>query len=377
MAVLETLVRQLAAERRASRTPAGPAPPQPPVRRLGQRPSPGRASAPPIAGRRRVPADFPRERAACAAAAGTAATGAASGQRIRPLAARLRAVDRPARLPRHRRRRAARAPRAICSSSRSIATGSRRSCAALGGVARRGRAWARSAGGCEPRYRTYGAALIGAGAGIIYLSIWAASRLYGVLPSATGHRGAGARVGGARDDRLRDQRRGARHHRRARRVLRAGAPGPEPDQRRPAAPLPRQHGRGSGTRRRPGGAGGWPRSSWRRAISVSARVGAADHANPWARAPVRPDRRHRRPLRRAAGAVVGDPAAHLLRRLDPARCRESTGSTQHWAVLAAGIVLVGAGVVARLSVGPECCRFGSARTARSPAGRRARRSTSS
>jgi uncharacterized membrane protein len=38
----------------------------------------------------------------------------------------------------------------------------------------------------EPRYRTYGAALIGAGAGIIYLSIWAASRLYEVLPSASG-----------------------------------------------------------------------------------------------------------------------------------------------------------------------------------------------
>ena len=38
----------------------------------------------------------------------------------------------------------------------------------------------------ESRYRTYGAALIGAGAGIIYLSIWAASKLYGVLPSAPG-----------------------------------------------------------------------------------------------------------------------------------------------------------------------------------------------
>lgn len=36
------------------------------------------------------------------------------------------------------------------------------------------------------RYRTYGAALIGAGAGIIYLSVWAAARLYGVLPSASG-----------------------------------------------------------------------------------------------------------------------------------------------------------------------------------------------
>jgi uncharacterized membrane protein len=38
----------------------------------------------------------------------------------------------------------------------------------------------------ESKYRTYGAALIGAGAGIIYLSIWAACKLYGVLPSATG-----------------------------------------------------------------------------------------------------------------------------------------------------------------------------------------------
>ena len=38
----------------------------------------------------------------------------------------------------------------------------------------------------HPRYRTYGAALIGAGAGIIYLSVWAAARLYGVLPSAPG-----------------------------------------------------------------------------------------------------------------------------------------------------------------------------------------------
>jgi len=38
----------------------------------------------------------------------------------------------------------------------------------------------------QTRYRTYGAALIGAGAGIIYLSVWAASRLYGVLPTASG-----------------------------------------------------------------------------------------------------------------------------------------------------------------------------------------------
>jgi uncharacterized membrane protein len=36
------------------------------------------------------------------------------------------------------------------------------------------------------RYRTYGAALIGAGAGIIYLSVWAACRLYEVIPPSTG-----------------------------------------------------------------------------------------------------------------------------------------------------------------------------------------------
>ena len=38
----------------------------------------------------------------------------------------------------------------------------------------------------QPRYRTYGAALIGCGAGIIYLSVWAAARLYDVLPPTTG-----------------------------------------------------------------------------------------------------------------------------------------------------------------------------------------------
>jgi uncharacterized membrane protein len=36
------------------------------------------------------------------------------------------------------------------------------------------------------RYRTYGAALIGCGAAIIYLSVWAAARLYEVLPPTTG-----------------------------------------------------------------------------------------------------------------------------------------------------------------------------------------------
>jgi uncharacterized membrane protein len=36
------------------------------------------------------------------------------------------------------------------------------------------------------RYRTYGAALIGCGAGIIYLSVWAACRLYEVIPPTQG-----------------------------------------------------------------------------------------------------------------------------------------------------------------------------------------------
>jgi hypothetical protein len=36
------------------------------------------------------------------------------------------------------------------------------------------------------RYRVYGASLIGAGAGIIYLSVWAACKLYEVIPSTTG-----------------------------------------------------------------------------------------------------------------------------------------------------------------------------------------------
>ncbi|HWN18192.1 MAG TPA: DUF2339 domain-containing protein [Gemmatimonadales bacterium] len=38
----------------------------------------------------------------------------------------------------------------------------------------------------QPRYRTYGAALVGCGAAIIYLSVWSAARLYGVLPPTTG-----------------------------------------------------------------------------------------------------------------------------------------------------------------------------------------------
>jgi len=38
----------------------------------------------------------------------------------------------------------------------------------------------------QSRYRTYGAALIGCGAAIIYLSVWAGARFYDVLPPTTG-----------------------------------------------------------------------------------------------------------------------------------------------------------------------------------------------
>lgn len=38
----------------------------------------------------------------------------------------------------------------------------------------------------QARYRTYGAALIGCGAGIVYLAVWAAARLYGLVPPASG-----------------------------------------------------------------------------------------------------------------------------------------------------------------------------------------------
>ena len=36
------------------------------------------------------------------------------------------------------------------------------------------------------KYRTYGAALIGCGAGIVYLAVWAAAKLYGLVPPASG-----------------------------------------------------------------------------------------------------------------------------------------------------------------------------------------------
>ncbi|HET8623014.1 MAG TPA: DUF2339 domain-containing protein [Gemmatimonadales bacterium] len=51
----------------------------------------------------------------------------------------------------------------------------------LGGIAVGAIGWR-----LHERYRTYGSALIGCGSGIIYLSVWAAARLYGFFPPTTG-----------------------------------------------------------------------------------------------------------------------------------------------------------------------------------------------
>ena len=109
-----------------------------------------------------------------------------------------------------------------------------------------------------------------AGAGIIYLSVWAACRLYGVLPSTTGIVGLALVSRRARDDRATrsTSRRSARPPRSARSSRRCCS-GSRPGQRRtcccsisPAWPS------GSGWSRR-AAAGGSRRSSSRRATSAS------------------------------------------------------------------------------------------------------------
>ena len=190
----------------------------------------------------------------------------------------------------------------------------------------------------ESRYRTYGAALVGAGAGIIYLSIWAASRLYGVLPSDVRHRRPGPRLRRAGDDRVRHQRRGARHHGRARRVPGARPARPEPDQRRSAPALPRQHGRRPGARRRPAALA--PRHLGNRGqlLRRRHRSAPAEHAYPWGVL--------------LFGLIGGTAGLYLGLRERWWETRLLTFSggwtllsaageriPQHWAVLAAGLVL--------------------------------------
>ena len=137
-----------------------------------------------------------------------------------------------------------------------------------------------SAGDCIERYRTYGAALIGCGAGIIYLSVWAACRLYEVIPSTAGIVGLAmvsvalamiafainvealgltAALGAFMAPVLLGQRAG---------------------QRQPAAPVPEQHGGGARLVA--------ARRKWRLTMFVVAAsyfgvgtAGAADRALPW------------------------------------------------------------------------------------------------
>ena len=174
MAVLETLVRQLAAggvTSRAAAPAAAPATPPPP------------AAAPASATPSVEPMTAPHE-AAPPPAVGPAPARAAASSAAPEHRARLRALGRPASLL------------GIGVVALLLAAGYLLKLSfdrnwisptlrCLGGVAAGiavgGLGWR-----LESRYRTYGAALIGAGAGIIYLSIWAASRLYGVLPSASG-----------------------------------------------------------------------------------------------------------------------------------------------------------------------------------------------
>ena len=207
----------------------------------------------------------------------------------------------------------------------------------------------------EPRYRTYGAALVGAGAGIIYLSIWAASRLYGVLPSASGIVGLAlvsvalamialainvealgitAALGAFFAPVLLGQNQNNADLLLLYLASMATGLGLVSARRRwriAGIRDRRQLFRGRHRRR------GRPRQS----------LGAA---------PVRADRRHRRTLRGLARAVVGDPSAHLLGWLDPARGREPPSRP---ALGGAGrrARALGADLVARAPAAPGVSRY--------------------
>ena len=229
-----------AAARRGRHRPAAPAPPTPPAGepsgatghggdprlRIRARSAAAASPPPPPPRPRRLP---PRDAARRPSA--PVRPPAPTPARTRVLRPRFGAVDRPAGVPRHRRGRPA--PGRGLSAQAVVRAGLDLAGDALCRRGARGaRRWARSAGGSSTRYRTYGAALVGAGAGIIYLSIWAASRLYGVLPPTSGIVGLALVSVGAGDDRVRHRRRGARRHGRARRVHGARPARPEPDQRR-------------------------------------------------------------------------------------------------------------------------------------------------
>ncbi len=133
--------------------------------------------------------------------------------------------------------------RVTCSSFRSIAAGSRPlvrcSGGALAGIAVGAIGWRLH----EKGLRTYGAALIGAGGAIVYLAVWAATRLYGFLPPFTGNRGTGAGVGGGGLRGLCDQSRGTGSHRGARCLLRTDPARQGSGERQRAAALSGRNGR--------------------------------------------------------------------------------------------------------------------------------------
>ena len=94
------------------------------------------------------------------------------------------------------------------------------------------------------------------------------------------------------------------------------------------------------------------------------------------RAALRADRRNGRALSRPPGAVVGDAAAHLLRRLDASGCRRRADSGALGGARR-GARALGAGLVAWAPAAERVPAPPRSPAAKGPAGRPARRSTSS
>ena len=269
MAVLETLVRQLAAGGVARQPVPPPARPvSPPV----SAPVPPPAAASPAAPAAPAVASVSGDTAAAAGLATTSPRARATARRgpraaavdsriRRPLhlqdpSARLRALGGAAPVSRHRRRRAA--ARGGLSAQALVRPQLDLTDAALlrrrrrGGSGRRPRL---AAGATLPHLRR-GADRGRSGDHLPeHLGGVAALRCAPVRPR---HRGSCPGLRGAGDDRLCDRRRSARRHRRAGRVLRSRAAGSEPQQRRSAPVVPGEHGRGPRAWCRPAGVGGLP-----------------------------------------------------------------------------------------------------------------------
>ena len=185
---------------------------------------------------------------------------------LRPSSVLLREMDRPAGLPRHRGRRAAR--RGGLSAQALLRSQLDHSGDALPRRGRRGRRRRRDRVAAPRPLPDVRRRAHRGGAGIIYLSVWAAARLYGVLPSATGIVGLalvsvalamiayGINVEALGTDG------------RARRLLRARAPAARATPARTCCSSISPAWRRVWDSSRRDGAGASPCSSWRRAISV-------------------------------------------------------------------------------------------------------------